>query len=143
MLQRRFWDLNGEAYRVATIEVTVNGQTYLYPSNDGKRVLGALSELTEGNGYARFLLADKKQSYEIEKITKSDWEKAVKDQKDEDQPSEDDDPEIAEFIEKSVKRQVLFRDPSGRILPKDRWYKKEAFWKITRQKLAKALLPQR
>ena len=139
MLQRRFWHLSGEAYRIRVVEVEVDGQKYLYPSSKGKRVLGALKAITKTeNGYSRFHKADG-DFYQIESIKKTQWEHDIKGQENKAEASEDDDLAVVEFLAKN--EAVLFRDPSGHIHPKNEWYKQKDFWRETRAKIGRALQP--
>ena len=145
-LQRRFWTRHADAYRVSAVDARQAGQTVWYPDREGPRLRGALSTLVEGDGYARLVPAANGEQFVLENVTKRQWKRAVGAEADPDDEEGLDAVGIAlaeigqnEELQRGEGRKVFFRDPSGHVLPSDRWYEARTFWGRVERRIAKAL----
>lgn len=138
-LQRRFWTRHGEAFRLPCQQVTVDGSVVWVPVSLGERLRGALggpgvlTPTGDSNGSCRWTL-----------VTPARWKRpSGTEAADEER---DLDPELAgledELLERSGKRVVFFRDPSGVVLPAGLWFPFDTFWGIVKSRTAARLLPK-
>jgi hypothetical protein len=141
-LQRRYWTRHADAFRLVCVRVDVDGQTRWVPSTLGKRLLGALN----GPGMLVPITPDQKPC-RWERLTKARWRRLLgTDEATDTAEAGTADPELAELegleeehLERSGKVVVFFRDPSGVVLPADRWYPADVFWPQVKQKANRAM----
>lgn len=138
-LQRRFWLRHADAYRLSAIRVQDGqGGEAWYPMPLGERLRGALAKLVGGRGTCRLRPAADGRGYQIEKVSQQQWQRMTGTQND--APGEDDDETLEETLPVSRQRQTFFRDPSGMVLPADRWFPEREFWSQVHRQLAHRLI---
>lgn len=147
-LQRRFWARYGEAYRIPAVELSPQGNSgrLWYPANAGKRQRGALAALLGNSGYARFEPAESQDGWGLRPVSPSHWRRATgstagSDAGQENADEEDGDVAALDAPESPVRgsRTAMFRDPSGHVLPADRWYPAKEFWPRVERIVGRAL----
>ncbi len=150
-LQRRFWLRFGEAYRVPVVATVPEGQgaPLWYPAADRKRQRGALAAILANNGYGRFESAADGDGWILRPTSASHWRAAVgqasagEGQADDDTEVDAESPDLdAPPPLEPERRATMFRDPSGLLLPPDRWYPTREFWSRVEAKLCRALAAQ-
>ncbi len=145
-LQRRFWNRHGEAYRISAVEIRHSDVAHWYPDRDGVRLRGALAQLIGSNGYARLTPAEDGDGYELESVGRAQWAKATtgQDLSGDDAGLDELEVQLTEAVaednfQRGDAKAVFFRDPSGHLVRRDRWYEAKEYWgRVTRQ-LVKAL----
>ncbi|MDD5326857.1 MAG: type V CRISPR-associated protein Cas12b [Phycisphaerae bacterium] len=145
-LQRRYWTRYVDTFRVKVENIRdKNGKEFWVHQDCGARLLGGLSKLTDGDGFALFK-ADG-EGFVPEKIQKKLWSKITgkkAEDKEESGIDELDEELIDEWreleSEESKDRKIFFRDASGLILKKERFYSSEIFWSVVNRKITKALV---
>ena len=106
---------------------------------------GSLSLLVGADGYARLLPTEDGNGFRLEGVTKSHWTKATGGEAESRDESGTDevDAELAEAIDSDESeqggRETFFRDPSGLVLPNERWYEAKVFWGRVQRRIAAAL----
>jgi hypothetical protein len=135
-LQRRLWMRHTDAYRMTAMKLDGTGRETWLPNPLGSRLQGALMELGATGGYARLVAAPDGDGYVMSPIRKTDWTRAVgaaaepEDEADK-QMDENKDADILDELGTAVRTpttETFFRDPSGIVLPADRWYPAKVFW---------------
>jgi hypothetical protein len=135
-LQRRLWMRHTDAYRMAAGELDGAGQETWVPNPLGSRLQGALIELGATSGYAHLVAAPNGDGYVVSPMRKADWVRAVGagtelDDESDTRKDEDRDADMLDDLGTAVRTrttETFFRDPSGIVLPADRWYPAKAFW---------------
>ncbi len=129
-LQRRFWTRCAEAYRLNAARIAGEGEAWSVTSR-GKRIVGALAAMA--GGPAPYTLQSDGDGFRLHSATTgARTRRAVASEA-------DDDAEDAGF-DPSGRNGVFFRDPSGVLLPADRWYPQAAFWGRVHQAVGRALI---
>ena len=142
-LQRRFWTRHAEAFRIPCRVGAIAGQPIYVPRNFGQRLLGAMGGLGileptgADSGACRWRPMKRP---ELRKLGLAAGDV------DEVEASPGTDAEelqgmAEQAAELSGKFEVLFRDPSGVVLPKDRWYPRNIFWGFVKAGLVSKLRP--
>lgn len=150
-LARRFLTRHAEAFKVAALGPE---EGPLVTVSDGKRILGSLRATYAGALGGR--LVKDGEGYRFEPMDEKAWRKASGVQKAKGDPDDAGDEEAleegleeiadledaasAESAAEAKGRPVnFFRDPSGFVLPKDRWFDGKAFWGRVRGRILAAL----
>jgi hypothetical protein len=135
-LQRRLWMRHTDAYRMTATKFDVAGQETWLPNPLGSRLQGALMELGAASGCARLIAPPDADGYIVDPVRKADWRRAVgagaepEDEADK-RIDESSDADILDELGTAVRTrtaETFFRDPSGIVLPADRWYPAKVFW---------------
>ena len=149
-LQRRLWTRHTDAYRMIATRFDVAGQEIWLPNPVGKRLLGALVALGAASGYARLSKAADGDGYVLTPIRKVEWTRAIgaeiePEAETEGRMDEDADVEMLDELADAVRTrasETFFRDPSGVVLPADRWYPAKVFWSRVQARIVPLLRPQ-
>jgi hypothetical protein len=156
-LGRRYLRRHGEAFKVAARQE--DGGTWITVSA-GVRVQGALRQTYSEVGGRLVPVSGSGGGFRLEPLPEKDWRKAtglqkakapkkVSGQGEEDGFGDDElmdeaeakDALEAEAIHEAHGRPVnFFRDPSGFVLPKDRWYDGKTFWGSVRSRIQRELM---
>jgi hypothetical protein len=144
-LQRRFWTRYSDAFRVKVrYAYESEGMTVWVNEDRGVRILGGLAKLTDGEGYTLF--KSEKDGFSPDKLNQKNWTKLTGGLKEDFQESELDgvDEELMDAesnIEKESgkNRKIFFRDASGLVLNKDKFYPTEVFWPTVQRKIMRSL----
>jgi len=136
-LQRRLWTRHSEAIRLVTKLVKVDGAEHWVPSTFGERAKGAMGSV----GYL-VPTGHSSGSCEWKPLKPAQFNKLTGGTE---QAIFEDDEELAgladQFLERSGKVTIFFRDPSGEFLPANLWYPSISFWPIVKQKISAVLGP--
>lgn len=133
-LQRRFWNMNSELYRVACRTAQIGEQVVFVPTNS------KTAEKHLGKGLFTKRSEDETDNvYKWDKQTKLRSKKTLPDDSLELEESEDFLGSMEEVKEVRGEFKTLFRDPSGFFFPKDFWRPQVEFWNIVKNKLEKRL----
>lgn len=144
-LQRRFWSRHGEAFRVPTRRVLVDGRECWVPMQIGKRLNGALG------GYGRLIpTGHETGSCRWESLTPRQWRALTGAGASVGEANATADPDIEELLgieeealERTGETVVFFRDPSGVVLPDGLWFPSQTFWSVVKTKTAARLKASR
>lgn len=144
-LQRRFWTRYCDTFRVKVKNIITNDGEELWINEDcGSRVLGGLSKITGGDGFTFFRANG--NGFVSEKLGKRSWSKITGFNNKETEVNSLDaiDEELIDIgynpeMEEQDQRKIFFRDFSGNILDKDKFYPSEIFWHNVNKKIAEAL----
>jgi len=139
-LQRRFWTRHEDACRISCVAGELAGERVFVPRGFGQRLLGAMKGygvLTPlgGNGPACHWRPMKRA--EIRRLGVSDAGDA------DDADGVELEGLAEEALRLSGKTEAFFRDPSGVVLPADRWYPRLVFWGQVKARVTKALAEAR
>jgi hypothetical protein len=147
-LQRRFWKRFEDTFRIPVQKfIDKDGKEFWLLQSCGSRLLGGLSKLV-GNkdGFAHFIKDG--DGFIAVKDSKKSWENLTKNKSKEDEDKKSDvDETIADELqdagyeeaEETKDKSVFFRDASGLILRKDRFYPSKDFWGRVHAVINKAL----
>ncbi len=140
-LQRRFWTRHGEGFRIPCHLAEIAGQRVYAPRGFGQRLLGAmggygvLEAITPGSTACRWRPLKKA---ELRKFGLSGAGEGAADAT-EGAAAEELQGLADEALQLSGREEVFFRDPSGVVLPADRWYPGKVFWGQVKSHAMKAL----
>lgn len=106
-------------------------------------------ELDAASGYAHLIAAPNADGYIMDPIRKADWTRAVgaaTEPEDEAgrQMDESSDAEMLNELGTATRTRItetFFRDPSGIVLPADRWYPAKVFWGRVQARILPLLRP--
>ena len=115
-----------------------------------RSLLGALVALGAASGYARLSKAADGDGYVLTPIRKVEWTRAIgaeiePEAETEGRMDEDADVEMLDELADAVRTrasETFFRDPSGVVLPADRWYPAKVFWSRVQARIVPLLRPQ-
>lgn len=139
-LQRRFWTRHADAYRINAARVIEAGSEAWYVVDKGTRTRGAVAGLCGHDGYAKLISAQDGDGYCLEGVPRGRWRRATGNQATENAEEFDDDPTDEEqTMELQSDRATFFRDPSGLVLPHDRWFKSGEFWARVQARVSQAI----
>jgi len=130
-LQRRFWQQQGDAFRMPCKRVTLEDGDRWVPSSFGELMRGAL-----GGAAVLIPTGHDSGSCKLEKVSNARLRKLRGEADAQSETAGDEELEALaeELIELSDDRETYFRDPSGVVLPDDLWYPSKIFWSIINNK---------
>ncbi len=153
-LARRYFRRHGEAFKVAARQEADGGWITL---SEGARIQGAL-RATYGHVGGRLIPCEGESgAFRFEPLAEKDWRKATgikKTKRDKSGPESEagldegelmdeaelEDAQEAEGVHEAHGRPVnFFRDPSGVVLRRDRWYDGKTFWGVVRSRIQNAM----
>lgn len=147
-LQRRIWTRYADTWRVPVKQINSDGSQWI-AQYDSKRIRGGLSLFVENQGFAKFIQTPDGSGFIPEALAESLWKKlsgqTVAKSEEEKESGFD---QVEEYLEaagattdddEGKGKEVFFRDASGMILNKDRFYPSKEFWGRVHQTINKAL----
>jgi hypothetical protein len=139
-LQRRFWTRHGAAFRIPCQAGEIGGQPIYAPRSFGQRLLGAMGghgilETTPGSPACRWRPMKPAELRKLGIVAG----KGTPGESEESSEQEELQGLAEEALQLSGKVEVFFRDPSGVVLPSDRWYPQPVFWGQVKARLLVAL----
>lgn len=150
-LARRYLRRHGEAFKVAAKGPEEGPITTV---SSGARVVGSLKQTYGALGGQ---LVKDRDGYRFEELGDKEWKrvagvktgKKVKDEESGDEELDNALEDLADLMDSESSETVagakgktvnFFRDPSGHVLPQDRWFDGKTFWGRSRARILKALM---